>query len=224
MAYVAISQDLTGSVANRIDALRNAELSALAPLEKFDEAVKADQTLRTTIIDQQWGPLNDLRDRLTPHDLNVDVTLELITNYTNERGAATAKRSISLGQMKLPCFTKLERSYYGARLEVKMNSNDHPALASMSEIMVARDECSTRWDKVKKQVLEFVKKCKSLNEAVKLWPDLRRYIDDEYLERLDKKVERARPEQSEAAAALKALDVEMVNSSVVLARMAGAQV
>jgi hypothetical protein len=53
-----------------------------------------------------------------------------------------------------------------------------------------------RWSKITKDVTEFLDKCKSLNEAVKLFPTVRMYIHSQDLERLDRKVER--PSQRKA--------------------------
>ena len=47
-----------------------------------------------------------------------------------------------------------------------------------------------KWDKVNKDIIEFLNKCKTLNEAVKLFPGVRLYINNDDLERLDRKVER----------------------------------
>lgn len=49
---------------------------------------------------------------------------------------------------------------------------------------------NARWQKVEDDLMDFFDKCKSLNEAVKLFPTSRMYIHREDLERLDRKVER----------------------------------
>jgi len=69
-----------------------------------------------------------------------------------------------------------------------------------------------------------VSKCKSLNEAIKLWPDVQRYVPKQFLDRVAKKAEKSAGAASQGAEALKGIDVDMVNTSVVLARMAGATV
>lgn len=224
MAYVSISKDLTDSIRNTIHNLRAAELNSMASLDKFDEAVKNHAELKQWLVDRCWEPVQDLRDRLKEYDKKVNVSIEVQTTYVAMGYERTTKRDISIGELLLPCVTSTERNYYGDRKEFKLNVDDHEVFAPLREIMIARDECTQRWSAVERQVMDFVGKCKSLNEAVKLWPDLRRYIDREYTERLDKKVERIKPETSAAAAALKAMDVDLVNSSVVLARMAGAKV
>lgn len=224
MAYVALSGEVKSSLRSTIQGLRNTELNSLASLDKFDEAVKASEPFKQWLIDRCWEPVADLRDRLSQFSKKVQTSIEVKTTYVALGYERTAKRDIALSELLLPCVTPTEHSYYGPRKEFKLSVDDHEALSPLRDIMVARDECTQRWAAVEKQVMDFIDKCKSLNEAVKLWPDLRRYIDDEYIERLDKKVERTKPETSAAAAALKAMDVDLVNSSVVLARMAGAQV
>lgn len=224
MAYVALSGEVKSSLRSTIQGLRNTELSSLASLEKFDEAVKSNETFKQWLVDRCWEPVADLRDRLSPFNKKVSTSIEVKANYVALGYERTTKRDISIGDLLLPCVTPNEHSYYGPRKEFKLNVDDHEVLGPLRDIMVARDECNQRWAAVETQVMTFIDNCKSLNEAVKLWPDLRRYIDDEYIERLDKKVERTKPETSAAAAALKAMDVDLVNSSVVLARMAGAQV
>lgn len=48
----------------------------------------------------------------------------------------------------------------------------------------------TKWDQIEKDILNFFSKCKTVNEAVKLYPGVRLYIHPEDIERLDRKVER----------------------------------
>lgn len=224
MAYVSISKDLTDSIRSTIHGLRDAELNSMASLEKFDEAVRTNTDFHTTIVNNLWAEELDLRERLTKHNRTLDVHLEIKAFYDTAAGTRSINRTIVLSKLAVPCFVKFKQSWGDAYLQLHVDAADYEVLAPLRDILVARDECIQRWAAVEKQVLAFIEKCKSLNEAVKLWPDLRRYVNREYTGRLDKKVERTRPEQSEAAAALKALDVDLVNSSVVLARMAGAKV
>lgn len=224
MAYVALSGEVKTSIRTTIKNLCNTELASLASLESFDNEVKANAEFKQWLVDSCWEPVADLRDRLTPYNRKVNCSVEVQTQYESLGTQRTAKRSISVGELVLPCITALERNYYGNSKEFKLNVDDHNALLPLRDLLIARDECSHRWSAVESQVMTFIEKCKSLNEAVKLWPDLRRYIDEDYIERLDKKVERSKSQSSAAADALKALDVDLVNSSVVLARMAGAKV
>jgi DNA polymerase elongation subunit (family B) len=106
-------------------------------------------------------------------------------------------------------------------LDLKIDTGLHPLLIEARDLAVLRRECSKRWTKVQDQVLKFLGSCKSLNEAIKLWPDVRRYIPKDYLKRVDTKVEKTKTKSS-GADALAGMDMDMVNTSLVLARMAGA--
>ena len=76
-------------------------------------------------------------------------------------------------------------------------------LRAMPEVVAGRAELLKRWDeevqvyyinerwkKIRNDIDDFLEKCKTLNEAVKLFPGVRLYIDASDLERLDRKIER----------------------------------
>jgi sugar-specific transcriptional regulator TrmB len=77
-----------------------------------------------------------------------------------------------------------------------------------------------RWLKVRKQIVNFLKSCKSLNEALKLWPDVRIYIPDEFIKRVERKVERE-VSISKAASALANVDTDAAISAAMTARLMG---
>lgn len=52
-------------------------------------------------------------------------------------------------------------------------------------------ECRNRWNDVKQKVIEFLNTFSTLNQAVKQWPGVKLYIDRQYLDRLEQKVERS---------------------------------
>jgi hypothetical protein len=73
-----------------------------------------------------------------------------------------------------------------------------------------------KWEGVQIQIRDFLEKCRTLNEAVKLYPGLRMYVPKEYLDRLDKKVERA-----EKVAKLHGIDTEGLTAAAIAAKLAG---
>jgi hypothetical protein len=77
-----------------------------------------------------------------------------------------------------------------------------------------------RWGKVREQIVAFLKSCKSLNQALKLWPDVRIYIPDEFIKRAERKVERE-VTMSRAANALANVDTDAAISAAMTARMMG---
>lgn len=77
---------------------------------------------------------------------------------------------------------------------------------------------NARWKKVSDDISNFLKKCKSLNEAVKLFPGVRMYIDREDIERLDRKIER----QSQRKQIVESVDTEGLTAAAIAAKLAQA--
>jgi hypothetical protein len=84
------------------------------------------------------------------------------------------------------------------------------------EVEMKIAEIQNKWEGVKTQIREFLDKCRTLNEAVKLYPGLRMYVPKEYLDRVDKKVERA-----EKVAKLHGIDTEGLTAAAIAAKLAG---
>lgn len=94
-----------------------------------------------------------------------------------------------------------------------------PVMIPVLEQIVAKLEVDTRWNKVQSDVRGYLSECKSLNDGLKHWPDLRLYIPPEYLEKVEQKVERSGRTPSRAAEHLKSMDTDSLTAAVVIARM-----
>jgi hypothetical protein len=75
-----------------------------------------------------------------------------------------------------------------------------------------------KWSKVENDILEFLGKCKTLNEAVRLFPTVRLYINRDDLERLDRKVERF----TERKKIVEEMATDELTAAAIAARLAGA--
>jgi CRISPR/Cas system-associated protein Cas5 (RAMP superfamily) len=90
-------------------------------------------------------------------------------------------------------------------------------LQRWNESIIALD-IDSRWAKVEADITEFLKKCKSLNEAVKLFPNVTMYIHSEDMERLNRKVERT----AQRKAIVEAVDTEGLTAAAIAAKLAEA--
>jgi hypothetical protein len=79
-------------------------------------------------------------------------------------------------------------------------------------------DLEARWKKTREDVLAFLDKCKSLNEALKLFPAIRLYIPAQYLAEVDRKVVREKEERKDL---LSAETVEELTAAAMAARLAG---
>ena len=90
-------------------------------------------------------------------------------------------------------------------------------LKRWEDTLVAVD-MDARWEKIKTDIDEFLDKCKSLNEAVKLFPGVRMYIHSEDIERLERKLERP----TQRAKIVESYDTEGLTAAAIAAKLAAA--
>jgi ribosomal protein L35AE/L33A len=83
--------------------------------------------------------------------------------------------------------------------------------------MIALD-IDARWAKIETDIVEFLNKCKSLNEAAKLVPNVVMYIHSDDMERLNRKVER----QSQRKAIVQSVDTEGLTAAAIAAKLSAA--
>jgi len=100
----------------------------------------------------------------------------------------------------------------------------HPMLASILDYALKLNEIDSRWETVNSKVTDFLRACKSANEAIKLWPDVKVYFDSEDVKRLEVKATRSGSTESTAAQALAGIDTGEIMGAAVIARLSGAQV
>lgn len=225
MAYVPLT-----------DANRSAIRAVLMGLQRKEEATLGDETvlvnkiteyepLRTVVVEALWGDYIDLFDRLDTlsRTANVPVSWEYAINHTDGTQTFHDERVV-ITDIRIPVVVKMDGWGNINSSLTKLKGHQifsDPIFMELRNLRQVQYECSDRWEAVIRQVTGFLDKCKSLNEAVKLWPDLRRYVPADLQRRLDLKPEREKTDASSAAEALKAIDMDAVNTSTVLARMAG---
>lgn len=219
MAYVAVTKSLIEEVKGKLNTLRDVELRTQQVPAELAIKLQNDKEFHTMLLNRLWEPVEDLRSRLTPYNhkkLSVKVKL---------KGASDCHTDFQLELKSAPCIYNPEYKYYNETpIDVVVTEADHPLLEQLVQAYKDHGATLGRWEGVSKQVVDFIEKCKSINEAIKLWPDVRRYLPQTVLDRLAKKPPRAEKEESEALQALRNIDMAAVTTSTVIARLAGAQV
>ncbi|NVN99262.1 MAG: hypothetical protein HXX17_08060 [Geobacteraceae bacterium] len=222
MAYAAITKTLINDVEYKIRQLKEAELKPLPTPDSIEAEMKGDKEFLSLVIEKSWAPVADLRDRLSQY--NTEVKLRVKFTQPDEDGLL-AVMVVSMGNHRVACIYNKGDTYYGhPDVMVDMPMESHPRAVEMFTCKQAIKECTDRWDAVNKQVVNFLNNCKSVNEAIKLWPDVVRYLPKEAIDKVNTKSEKAVKNESNALEALKALDMDSINASTVLARMAGATI
>lgn len=221
MAYVAISNQLLHDVASQIDKLKDLERQTLKPPVN-EMRVAPDDPQAMALI---WGDYMHLKDQMpdTWKTQTAKVTMQYRVQMEHDYNTA---------YFQLICnsdsgfITPRVQGYtsYGLDVTYKEESDCPPIMAEILEYTKQVTEVDSRWKGIRGQVKDFLNNCKSLNEALKLWPDLRIYIPPRYIERMEANSPSAKKNAQESAAlkALQSIDTDFVVAAAVGARMASA--
>lgn len=217
MAYVGISGELITNVENHISRMRNKERDAFTTPNGQLELSEAPQE----VVALLWGEYAHLQNLLpekwmtknTGVDLHISYTLDDSPDADKYSTTFTVKYSNQL--MAPPGISSYRHDIY-----IPVNTCPIPQAEDFLKWAKEMSAIEARWKKVRTQIVAFLKSCKSLNEALKLWPDVRIYIPDEFIKRVERKVEREAT-MSRAASALANVDTDAAISAAMTARMMG---
>lgn len=215
MAFVAISGVLLERVVVKIRAMQEAELKTLGEVPPTSISPASALAKKTC-----WKDYAHLYD-VIPKE------------WTNTHSSIDMKFKVpGYEETTKPWFvTKIKATHDEFRFPPKASwydnyevSADEPELALVVEYAKRVKEIDARWHEVQEKVIGFLQACKSANEAVKLWPQVKIYLYQEDIDRIEKKVVRSGGADSNAAQALAGIDTASVESAAVIARLSGAQV
>ncbi len=231
MAFVGISEVLRTQVRSKIRNMSSAEKDTLGadPREGsgidvngnedwFTRSVWQGKPELQTLVPDTWLAQVDMVG------LYVDPEWDGDFKKLNER----TKSSIYCGRMKFPTPIKLPPTYRGYIPDMVIGFLPGETMPEdikrILDYMTKVKDIKQRWEKVEEKVGEFLIHCKSLNEGLKLWPDLKVYIPKEYLERVERKTSSRADKTTQAADILSTIDTDEIQAAAVIARLSGANV
>jgi hypothetical protein len=203
MAYVAISKELESAVLDGIRAMSRKEFATIGEVPKL----KGTEPFVEAAL---WGAHVHLKGQIPAEWKRRADRVVLEVKFPEYTFRWT---SFLEAQQEAPPMFDL---YSPPQVSV---AYDNPEVAHIATVVSNQRDAQNRWSAVEKQVLQFLRNCKSLNEGLKLWPDLRMYIPPSYLKRVERKVERSKSESNAAVDALKSMNTEEIVAAAVIARM-----
>lgn len=212
MAYVAINPAFLERVTDKIRGMSKAEQNTLG-----NPPIPAITPTSDYFINILWGEHKHLLPALPAKWKHAHNEFRL-TIVVGEEEFQTRFETKGFGDV----FPPYSSWYDDHKLDVNEALEYHD-LAPLAQHYIEKAEIIARWDAVETKVIGFLRECKSLNEAVKLWPDLVTYIDKGDIERLQTKREKV-VNTSRAAEALAALNTDELMGAAVIARLSGAEV
>jgi hypothetical protein len=214
MAYVAISTQLMNEVDNKINRMKEADANLIQkPIDDFTY-----NTLPSDLDQLVWGEHHHLKN-VIPDDWKVySKDFRANTKFMHD---GTELKSLICIKTAVGTAAPPKSSSYTTLFDIPA---DHPLIAEVVQRDIADYENRKKWKAIQRQIKDFLNNCKSLNEAVKLWPDVRVYIPQSYMDRMLAKSERTAEKISKASEFLKQIDTDNAVAAAVGARMAGARV
>lgn len=182
------------------------------------------------ILNAVWGEHLHLRNQIPKGWKNDSSSIRLRFNTTSFTTKVEADGSVT--ETPISCDFNVEAPS-GAKFDFPPNGYwhnthlIHPDYYAHSDIKPAIDygnakaEIELRWQKVGQKVVSFFQSCKSMNEAVKLWPECKMYIDSNDIARYEFKVVKSGNKDSEAAKILASMDTDELVGAAVAARFTG---
>lgn len=195
MASVRISDRLINETKDNIDSMRQAEQRRTPAVQEVISVLPNDQR----IINRYVLPQERDAYRIVPRDwLDTHDTISLYLEFTLNPEAAEPKGTSAELSLVPPVGVKFvlphgryQRYDSNKRLKAKYDDGIWPEAQAYVEKRRSDYEVAQRWNKVKQDVLTFLKQYPSLNAAVKAWPGVKLYVPKSYLDALERKVERS---------------------------------
>jgi hypothetical protein len=222
MATVGITKELISRVKQKINGMRRAERNSDVPDIEKTITIDASQLYNTGC----WGAQHVHLIAQIPKDWlsrMEEATISIKGTLDDGRDLST---SVRFNGMK-SAYARPRDSYYNrtdSELTIEYVRSLPEETVGRAELLQRWDESiialgiDMRWAKVEEDITEFLQKCKTLNEAVKLFPGVRMYIHYEDIERLERKLERP----TQRAKIVADMDTEGLTAAAIAAKLAAA--
>lgn len=221
MATVYITNELKDRVRTKINSMRKAERSSDIP--NFQIATNLDVSQLYNL--GCWGKDNVYLCDLIPKSWLQKVDEGQIVFFSEIEGSNFVKTSMRFIGLK-NAYARPKDGYYAktdAELSIEYVRSLPEDTLGRAQILhhceqaVISTEIDLRWNKVVDDIVGFLSKCKSLNEAIKLFPNVVMYLDSDDLERVKRKIERT----SERKQIVKEIDTQSLTAAAIAVKLMG---
>jgi hypothetical protein len=220
MATVYITKELTKNIERRIYKMRDREVEIEVPDHEKNITADASELL----MQMAWGDYKHVFPQLPKEWLKHNKTQDVnVAAAEDENGNAEKYHFNIVGLQNYyepptadrwsaprPTCTK-------AWLETKLHLTGAQDMMDQLAQKEIRNTIFAKWNKVNTDIQAFLDKCKSLNEALRLWPALKMYVPEEYIERVETKVERRKRETD----IIETVDLEELTATAIAAKLSG---
>lgn len=220
MATVYITMELQNRIHNRIVKMRDQEVHIEVP--DNDKALVIDAS--ELLMQMAWGDYKHVFPQLPKEWLKHSKTQDInVITKIDEAGNET-KHCVSIAGLNNYYEIPTADRWGGPRpsctrdwLQTKLHLTGTQDILDQLAEKETRMAINEKWDKVHTDIRAFLNKCKSLNEALRLWPALQMYVPPEYIDRVNHKVERRKRDTE----ILESIDIGELTAAAIAAKLSG---
>ena len=198
MASVRISDKLVSETRDAIRQMRDAEQRRTPGVPSEISVLPNDErVMRRYVLEQERDAYRIVpKGWLGEHEsMALHLTIELVPAVDGSSAKVMRQeftlRAPSGNKFYMP-HGRYSKYSNTSRLEAKFADGAWPEAQAFVNKARSDYEVRQRWEKVEVQVVDFLRQYPSLNAAVKAWPGVKLYIPKQYVEALDRKVERCK--------------------------------
>ena len=223
MATVYVTKELKDRVRNNINTMRVAEINSDLPGYDREHLIDASHIYHLGC----WGKEHMHLLNVTPKDwlaCNESVNTHVAAPHIDANGNS-GELVFSVKFRNKDSFYCRPSTDYWNRVHSRVTLEEVTALPEetlgRAEILQRYEDekvligINSRWETVQTNIMEFLDKCKSLNEAVKLFPTITMYLHQDDISRLNRKVERT----AQRRAIVAEVDVEGITAAAIAAKL-----
>ena len=212
MSYVAVTERVLNEIRESLQEAWRAEkkvvMEQLYPVGV--ESLPGEAWFIALVEQAIWGEHLPLKDSMPPkwvhraHQLHVHI------------GASDIKMKISIPVNSDQFLLPPDQPTYSAEFEISAdNFADEDLKLKLLAYMRKMDAIDTKYTNIQNQLVTFLKRCKSLNEAAQSYPDIRLFLLPRTVARLDKKPVREKKSDPK----LEGMDTSLITATGVASTM-----
>lgn len=220
MALVRISQNLVDVVTNRIIGLQTNEIETHHKRANPAADAAIVNEVLTLAERHAWGDHIHLKPMIPSAWLKKEPSIDSVISYPAAEGILGRYPEIKFQvAVTLPPGTSTGYQYYQYNFSIEQLTPE--SAEKVRAYFTEQEAIRTKFESVKNQVAKFLHSCKSLNDAVKKYPDILLYVPQEYKDRLERKVERGARGEKDEDSSVPEIDRALITSIGVIGAITG---
>ena len=187
--YVRKTQTLVDDIEHQVDIMKRSAVSQLTDDNKVEIGTPLHAEIKTAIENVLWQLAPDLKDKMPKEWLKENDDVRAIFESEEHKVIRYDFQSQDGDEIKLPpTFSRwqdhtIDQKHWTPLIQEWITSQHNAD--------IEKEKIGDMYRGISNQLVSFMSKHASLNTAIKEMPELKLYVPDGYIEKLEKKVERA---------------------------------